>query len=502
MKSGSHDGSNRHDYFQGVRGTAMRRITVLNRRHYAAHRVIAGEGCEVIDRLAKQFGFREFHEYQEKLWWMLAEIEHRLQRMKDRSGERARRWKAWRVRTRDEAERRKMHRIVIDQHVDALLELRSILRQLGDSLAWAALRADPRYIAPLFDAGKTHHLPTGRGAIGPLGVLRKAATGSEFIVVDTDLTRCLGVGDLVVIRANGNWGWPMIFEVKTREVPDDPEQVAVWLIGAKATLSHEKEMLEQFASEFGYSIQPEQPLNERAQRQMEEMKAGRRNLAQLVIDSTKMLPVPLVRHWDTISRIIERAQVSGIAYDVAEPGLVYAAVRNVDGDLGLVEQMREKVAASGLTSTDWRETSTMAFQGIDELSAYGVPVALWKLPLGQRVEVICGNMIIFCFSSPFLWPAAFARHGQVLEAGPDESWIIRRNGRQMRIDAIEVKRMMVGPAFSAFSPENFAQRAAITWETLTLLEILRNAPDHSHDAPAGDGPGLPAGKEPGTGADL
>ncbi|HEX6036520.1 hypothetical protein [Longimicrobium sp.] len=450
----------------------MRRIGIFNRRLYEAHALIAGEGIELIDRLVQQLDLREFHDYQERLWTMLAEVEYRLQQLKDRNGVRARRWRQWRVRSREAAENRAMHVLAIEQQVDLYLELRSILRQLGDALAWAVLRADPRYVAPLFDGGKTHHLPTGQGVIGPLSVLRKAAEGSAFLVIDADLTRCIGIGDLVVVRANGDWAWPMIFEVKTRKIPGDADNVAVWLIRGKALFPRDTEMLEQFASEFGFSFEPEQPLDDRARRQMDEVKVATKNAAQLVIDSANMLPVPVVRHWDTLLRITERARANGFAYDIAEPGLVYAAARNVDGDIGLYERLREQLAASGLVASEWRETSTMAYQGIDELSAYGLPIALWKLPLWQRRDIICANVIIFCFSDPWLWSRSFAKHGILLEEGSDGAWILRRDSKRIQIDPTEVKRMKVGPAFSAFSPGNFAQRTALVWDTLEMMKEI------------------------------
>lgn len=71
-----------------------------------------------------------------------------------------------------------------------LNQLRAILRQLGDAVAWAILRSDARIIRPLF-AKRTHFLSEGPGLVGPVQLIISAHELGQFLVIDNDVTRCL-----------------------------------------------------------------------------------------------------------------------------------------------------------------------------------------------------------------------------------------------------------------------------------------------------------------------
>ncbi len=97
----------------------------------------------------------------------------------------------------------------VEQHVDALqareraLVLgRHLLRQVADAFAWVVLRQDARVILPLYRE-QTHELPRREGLGGPAEIARQAMKSGKFFVIENDLTRCLGLGDLTVVSVNG-----------------------------------------------------------------------------------------------------------------------------------------------------------------------------------------------------------------------------------------------------------------------------------------------------------
>src|SRR5438094_2223034 len=65
-----------------------------------------------------------------------------------------------------------------------------------------------------------------RGLGGPAELARRAMHSGEFLVIENDLTRCLGVGDLTVVFAARRWKHPISYEVKSSARP-------AWRLGAE-----------------------------------------------------------------------------------------------------------------------------------------------------------------------------------------------------------------------------------------------------------------------------
>src|SRR5438128_3530801 len=102
---------------------------------------------------------------------------------------------------------------------------RLLLRQIADAFAWLVLRLDARLILPLYRE-QTHQLPRGAGLSGPAELARRAMKSGELLVIENDLTRCLGVGDLTVVFAARPWKHPISYEVKSSARP-------AWRLGAE-----------------------------------------------------------------------------------------------------------------------------------------------------------------------------------------------------------------------------------------------------------------------------
>lgn len=110
------------------------------------------------------------------------------------------------------------HTQLLDARERALVMRRRMLRQIADGFAWLVLDQDPRLIIPLFEE-QTHQLPPREGVGGPAEIARKAHDSGHFFVIENDLTRCLGTGDLTVVFADRHWRQPLAIEVKSSARP-------------------------------------------------------------------------------------------------------------------------------------------------------------------------------------------------------------------------------------------------------------------------------------------
>ena len=92
---------------------------------------------------------------------------------------------------------------------------RKILRASADALAWIALANVPAAIPRLFKP-QTHDISDERGLIGHVAIQQAAHDSGRFLVLENDLTRCLGLGDLTILSLEAPDLPPISVEVKTR----------------------------------------------------------------------------------------------------------------------------------------------------------------------------------------------------------------------------------------------------------------------------------------------
>lgn len=148
-------------------------------------------GLKPADLLDMQTGLRR-----DLLW-----VEDRLRTTRARAKELRRRLVARMKSGRASRDAVLEHMAALRTRDKVLVLRRMILRQVADAFAWVVLRQDARLILPLYRE-QTHQLPRGEGLSGPAELGRRAMGSGEFFVVENDLTRCLGVGDLTVVFAS------------------------------------------------------------------------------------------------------------------------------------------------------------------------------------------------------------------------------------------------------------------------------------------------------------
>ncbi len=179
------------------------------------NRETANSSCAMFDSVGRALSPSHLQGAQDGLRRQLLWVEDAIRSLRWRNGRRAMRWQ--RVLAQDPKNRglQKKHQALLSTRLIVLQTQRRILRQIGDGLAWLILGEDPRLLALLYGE-RTHMLPQGLGLGGPMMLARKAHDSGKYYVLENDLTRCLGMGDLTVVPADRGWIRPLSLEIKSK----------------------------------------------------------------------------------------------------------------------------------------------------------------------------------------------------------------------------------------------------------------------------------------------
>lgn len=435
----------------------MRAVRIAVRKQDFQNHETARYGCEWIDLLLSGTSSIVVDKLQEALWVYITDTEGELQKLNRRDKRRRTRWGRMPTPDRDRAELRRLHLEQMERRRTMLEERRQILRCIGDACAWIVLRADPSTIHALCAGDRTHFLAAeGPGPLGPRCVMESAHASGKFLVLNTDVTRCLGVGDLVAVPTDGLWARPLAFEVKTVSVGEQHAEIR--LIGARPVLSHEAEILDRFSRATGFEITDPFPLREREARQAEEIQQGAARIFERLLGITNVLDASCENHWPIVELVLQRTQETGAAFAATQDGIVYAAIRNAPGDdaAAFNAELLQELADAGVRSADYQFFSSLELSGSDSLASIVLPVLLWKLPPGQRIALLNNELHFHSFVRRDVWHEAFGQHG--LEWREEHGWWqLTRTGRQMVFQPVQVAKFMFDAAFSALSPDAVAR---------------------------------------------
>lgn len=439
----------------------MRAVRMSTRLNDRANLSLAEEGCRQLEIYLAQMSPAALDRFQDWLRTELMTVECYLKRLNVRDRRRKERWKRRGRPDRDAALRRELHLEQVERRKWVMGARRQILRQIGDACAWAVLGINPRVIQPLYAKGRNHYLSDDQGSFGPQSIMKQAHASGRFFVLDVDLTRCLGIGDLVVVPVHDLWIRPLVFEVKTRAA--EPGHVAIWLIGANPTTPVDSATQKEFVEVLGLSVEPEQPLRDREVRQLDEVKAGSYRVNELWQRISRVLRQPEDDHWPVIARVLNRAEQDRIAFDLAEPGVVYAAIREAPGD-NSAEEMTEllgKIDKHGFGARDgYTLLSSIELNDPqnEAVSSMALPIALWKLDRDQRSMLMNDVLTLLCFFDAKVWEKVIGAEGIVF----DEQhgwWRLSRGNDSIALDPHEVLKLKTGLAFGGMSPRAFARAA-------------------------------------------
>jgi len=94
-----------------------------------------------------------------------------------------------------------------------------ILREVGDGIAWRALRYDRPAFTILGDGVRVGRLASGVGLEAELSELGRLWDGEQVFAIHNDMTNCLRHGDLMIVRPGDG-----VIEVTLAEVKAGPSR--------------------------------------------------------------------------------------------------------------------------------------------------------------------------------------------------------------------------------------------------------------------------------------
>lgn len=451
----------------------MRRLAEQVRQIEETNRKIARLGCLVADRLLEDLTPQlleeeQLHRRQSLLW-----VESRLRELEARRSARRHSIKA-RIRRSPELGRIwNEHRRLLQDREGALKGRRAILRQLGDAIAWIVLRGDPHLIAALF-VRRTHYLPSHIGLVGPITLISAAHASGRFLVIDNDLTRCLGIGDLTVVRADGRWVRPLSIEIKSSGQFQVGAEVELDLFTAVSDHPADVELFSEFQSILTLRdpVKGSRP-SRASEPQSEELLVHSKFLAELT-RRVRARPSPESSLWDGMSSVLSKALTLGSCLGFLDDGIVAVAVRLGPGDDSESELRRILGELNDLGFGGGRPGQISAtiddLKGQDILSAYVPPIALWRVPLALRSALLSGELFYGCVYDSAVWERAMASEGVILKRegmSEVEHWTLRKGTQIGRFDPIEVRKAVWGVLFGGVRPREIA---AMVSQTLSALD--------------------------------
>ncbi|HEX6751487.1 MAG TPA: hypothetical protein VF092_29615 [Longimicrobium sp.] len=418
--------------------------------------LMRAENMLLAAQVAHLFGTQElrFGALQMDLWHAVSFAEHRLSTLRRRRTPRNRTWK----RRRCGRELRPAHLRALEYQERLLKERISIAKQIGDALAWSLARNDPRYIK-LHHRRRSHTLPSGSAVDSYFHILEAAEKSSEYAAVLTDLTRCWGVGDVLILGSR--WPVPSSFEAKARR--ESNGSLSVFLHGHSAAFQVYPDEMERFARVFGAKV-PSATFDDRGTRQTKEVDAETKRSFD-ALTSTFRYATPVLRgNWRSVQGVLSRALSGQKACDLAEPGVAYVAAPLISLDPSTPrESIWELVRRAEIDANpnEWGMWSSVELAYRDELSAVVTPVLAWNLPAAHRAALLFGDIVFVTVARLTVWREAFRRAGVTVDRTEEDGWMLTGFGQEMVFDAFDVERLVAGMMYSATSPQRAAEFVAI-----------------------------------------
>lgn len=402
---------------------------------------------------------------QEWLAGRIRETEERIRTVRDRRRRRGRLLRPRLVRKPSLRRWLGRHQLLLQVREELLQRRRAMLRHIGDAVAWLVCRSEPRILFALFDASKTHHMPTGVGAIGHRFVRRRAHEDGRFLVVENDLTRCLGRGDMTMIPLEADRFRFYPIELKTHGQAQVGSHAYTHVHFMLAEDDHEdQKYADAFADAIGLERQADDQPSETIRRQRKEISRGRRTAHRLLTRLTARVSIPPPQNnLESIRTVLNRALRDGIGYDVPERGVGYGAVRSGAMDPESADRKLENpMSRFGLGRESDRVTimSTTSLLSVDELSVNVRPIALWNLPVEHRARLLSGEIVLQVRHDATILKEIMEERGVAARFVEDQPrWEFNvPGGPTVAFDEVGMARLTARIMFEGVSPRTFADR--------------------------------------------
>jgi hypothetical protein len=163
-----------------------------------------------------------------------------------------------------------------------------------------------------------------------------------------------------------------------------------------------------------------------------------------------------------IARVLGAAHRRGIAFDVGEEGLVYAAITATDADVvAKLSSLSHELAELGLVpgARRYATVNSGELHTNPGIAGVALPLALWPVPQNLRRDLLSGDLYLICFFDPKIWTKAFEREDLRLSER-DDRWYLEKAGKAWVLDAIDVRRLRAGLWFGGYSPAGIVKEIA------------------------------------------
>ncbi len=425
------------------------------------NRIVATACCVLVDRFLEEQTPANLQDAQDLIRHGLQDTRRLIQVQRGRDHKRGAHFEARGERSQGLLRGLGEHIDVLDSRKTLLERRRHILRASADGLAWLALAHAPASVPNLFRP-QTHDLPPERGLIGHVLVQQAAHSTGRFLVLENDLTRCLGLGDLTIVSLAALDLPPISVEIKTK--------VAELAEGGEAELELSMveiddpraiEVLDDFNSALGLSDRRSVDASVGQTRQLREFFEQ----AQFVIRHHREGAPPLgpvESNWGVVRRVLARAVPGSPALDMAEEGVWFAAVfATNDSDLLFndIEQVqRDAVRLIPRYGEERLEiVHSKGLEDVDTTSALTMPVAVWRLPLGQRARVLNGDLILFGFLETRAVQRRAQRMGIAAEVS-SEKWTFSKNSTDRLLTEASLLRARLDILFGSLRLGSLLER--------------------------------------------
>lgn len=351
---------------------------------------------------------------------------------------------------------RARHGSLLREQVRLLERQRLVLRVAGDAYAWLVLGQNPRILVPLYKDGE-HELPAPLSLAGPIMVARKAVKNGKFYIIENDLTRCLGVGDLTITPADRPSRRPLSLEIKT--TGKFVEGSTAEIQGIAVETEHPADMIlaKAFYEAAGLRDLPEEILARDDPTQTKEMLVRAELLFAATENVEQQVSAVSDKPFQIMRTVLSRALTEGMSWDLSESGIAFFAVKATNGrpDPAAMEDIQDRLhdlglnAGSAITSEDFLNTPSW--------SPLARPIPLWPVSAVARSALMNGDLVLGCAVKTGMFARALRDAGLDVIEGNDV-WQIRGPFGATTVDQIELAKLALGVAFGGVSPQEIAQR--------------------------------------------
>lgn len=304
-------------------------------------------------------------------------------------------------------------------------------RTLGDTLAWLVLGLDRSVIHSLVMNSRVGVHASRHGDRAAIAIAQHLANQGAGFPLLHDVTDCLRIGDITFVKPLSDAGpWQhrlSTVEVKTRVVSEQPTQdgkteygYEVQVTGIGKSPDDFDFLLASNSQEAGVELPPlpsaprrQDPRHERQLRRMENALTRQEAPDGEVVELQDEAPLLNVRfessaasYWPQLRRVIRNARTSGLATELAEPGLLLVAFYNKNGvsadplkDLPLPHLFQEQMFPGEMRGENQAVIHAVPANDPGRINMF-LPYYLYSIPKKAIFDIVRGRLVVAVIVNP------------------------------------------------------------------------------------------------------